>query len=580
MVNTDKKYNLRVLLDSLSSKASQNYSFYNDSSNTVVYGLYLCRGDVSNETCQSCVSYATQDITSKCPSNKIAIIWYEECMLRYSNLNFFGEQQTFSRFGILALMLRIMDEAIKTDMLFKADNQSVGNGSEKRYGLVQCTRDINSNACGICLDTLRKAAEGCCKSKQGWRLLAPSCNIRYENYSFFQQTPAAPLLPPPPINPIRAFNTLTGKGGKNATTIVIIVVSSIALVAAVLSILCQFHSSRKKRQAGRANSLPIKDRNIDTTDHDQNSGEMHYFDLSTMQTATNNFSYENKLGEGGFGAVFKGKLANGKEIAVKRLSMKSKQGLEEFKNEVMLIAKLQHRNLRTNIINGIARGLLYLHKDSLLKIIHRDLKASNILLDDEMNSKILDFGTARIFGGNQIEASTHRIVAKMCHNIFFNSGYMAPEYAVDGLFSIMSDVYSFGVLLLEIIYGKKNKKKNTQQAWQLRNEGKELELIDDTLVHNCPASEAGRFIHIALLCVQEYPNDRPNMSLVVLMLGSESINLPQPAAPPFSVVRFTMSDQSSTIESGIGFPTSDQSSTIEARIGFATSDQSSTGASR
>ncbi|KAF3946766.1 hypothetical protein CMV_027002 [Castanea mollissima] len=309
---------------------------------------------------------------------------------------------------------------------------------------------------------------------------------------------------------------------------------------------------------------------------DDNRGEMNYFNLSTILTATNNFSDANKLGEGGFGPVYKGKLINGKEIAVKRLSMKSKQGLEEFKNEVILIAKLQHRNLvrllgcclegeekllvyeymantsldvflfdpkkckeldwakRTSIVNGIAKGLLYLHEDSRLKIIHRDLKASNVLLDDEMNPKISDFGTARIFGGNQIEANTIRVVGTY--------GYMVPEYAMEGLFSIKSDIYSFGILLLEIASGKKNsgfyhperEESLLSYAWRLWNDGKGLEFIDQTIVDTCPISEVLRLIHIALLCVQEDPNDRPTMSMVVLMLSSKLINLPQPSAPPFT----------------------------------------------
>lgn len=189
-----------------------------------------------------------------------------------------------------------------------------------------------------------------------------------------------------------------------------------------------------------------------TEENEDANGEMQYFSFGTIQAATNYFSDANKLGEGGFGPVYKGKLIDGKEIAVKRLSTRSGQGLVEFKNEVQLIVKLQHRNLvrllgcciqneeklliyeymantsldcflfdpekskqldsekRANIVNGIARGLLYLHEDSRLKIIHRDLKASNVLLDDDMNAKISDFGTARIFGGNEIEASTNRIV--------------------------------------------------------------------------------------------------------------------------------------------------------------------------
>ncbi|GKV49131.1 hypothetical protein SLEP1_g55897 [Rubroshorea leprosula] len=229
-----------------------------------------------------------------------------------------------------------------------------------------------------------------------------------------------------------------------------------------------------------------------TSNEGQNEDiELSLFELAVISRATNDFSSHNKLGEGGFGPVYKGTLPDGKEIAVKRLSRSSEQGLVEFKNEVALIAKLQHRNLvkllgcciqgdeklliyeympnksldffifdhtrrnlldwprRFHIICGIARGLLYLHQDSRLRIIHRDLKASNVLLDSEMNPKISDFGMARTFGGEQSEGNTRRVVGTY--------GYMAPEYAIDGQFSIKSDVFSFGILLLEIISGMKNK---------------------------------------------------------------------------------------------------------------------------
>ncbi|RDY03968.1 G-type lectin S-receptor-like serine/threonine-protein kinase SD1-1, partial [Mucuna pruriens] len=176
------------------------------------------------------------------------------------------------------------------------------------------------------------------------------------------------------------------------------------------------------------------------------------FDLSIIAKATNNFSSRNKLGEGGFGPVYKGTLIDGQEVAVKRHSKMSDQGLEEFKNEVVLIAKLQHRNLvkllgcciqgeeklliyeylpnksldffifdevrskflawhqRFHIIGGIARGLIYLHQDSRLRIIHRDLKTSNILLDAHMNPNISDFGLARTFGSDQNDAITRKVV--------------------------------------------------------------------------------------------------------------------------------------------------------------------------
>ncbi|KAK8330643.1 hypothetical protein V6Z12_A10G018900 [Gossypium hirsutum] len=287
--------------------------------------------------------------------------------------------------------------------------------------------------------------------------------------------------------------------------------------------------------------------------------------LDILHTATDHFSNENKLGQGGFGPVYKGGLANGKEIAVKRLSRTSGQGLVEFKNEVMLIARLQHKNLvrllgccleknekllvyefmpnksldkRFNIIKGIARDILYLHEDFRLKIIHRDLKASNVLLDHKMNPKILDFGMARIFGEDINEANTNRVVGTY--------GYMAPEYAMEGLFSIKSDVFSFGVLLLEIISGKKNNGFHLAErgeslltfAWKLWSKGEAMELIDQLIVPSCVASEVLKCIHIGLLCVQEDPVDSPTMLSVVFMLASDdTITLPHPSEPAFSVGR-------------------------------------------
>ncbi|RVW87212.1 G-type lectin S-receptor-like serine/threonine-protein kinase RKS1 [Vitis vinifera] len=397
---------------------------------------------------------------------------------------------------------------------------------------------------------------------------------------------------------ICVYNVMAGGGGNNTIKIVIITISAITGAAVVLCFFLYFLIfSRKSRRGERKSEeilLNVLDRPTGTHFmeghmHDQdNTGETYYFNLTTILAATNNFSDSNKLGEGGFGPVYKGKLLDGREIAVKRLSTKSGQGLEEFKNEVMLIVELQHKNLvrllgccmegdekllvyeymantsldaflfdptkckeldwdkRAAIVRGIARGILYLHEDSRLKIIHRDLKASNVLLDEEMNAKISDFGTARIFGSKQLDANTDRVVGTF--------GYMAPEYAMEGLFSVKSDTYSFGVLLLEILSGKKNSglsPLSCQQAWQLWNEDKRLEFIDRNLLDKCPVSEAVRWIHIALLCVQEDPNDRPPMSSVALMLGSKWVNLPQPSAPPFSVGRSFMSVLSSTTRSGL-----------------------------
>nr|XP_043620447.1 G-type lectin S-receptor-like serine/threonine-protein kinase At4g27290 [Erigeron canadensis] len=306
--------------------------------------------------------------------------------------------------------------------------------------------------------------------------------------------------------------------------------------------------------------------------------ELPLFDFNTLANATNNFSHSCKLGEGGYGAVYKGMLEDGKEIAVKRHSRESNQGLDEFMNEVQCIAKLQHRNLvkllgccieegermliyeympnlslnyfifdegkrksldwsnRYSIIIGIARGLLYLHQDSRLRIIHRDLKASNILLDKDMNPRISDFGLARSMEGSITKGNTRRVMGTY--------GYMAPEYTIDGIYSIKSDVFSFGVLVLEIVSGKKNRGFHHTDhdlnllghAWRLYQEGKQLELIDGTIKDSYVQSQVNRAIHIGLLCVQKYPEVRPDMPMVVLMLASE-IPLPEPVEPGFFTER-------------------------------------------
>ncbi|XWS09905.1 hypothetical protein CRYUN_Cryun39dG0029800 [Craigia yunnanensis] len=371
---------------------------------------------------------------------------------------------------------------------------------------------------------------------------------------------------------------------KERMRIAVICIFSLAVLTLGLALVFYLWRKTFGKKSGLQTSVTENSSNVKNQKEDI---ELPLFDLATVASATGNFSTENKLGEGGFGSVYKGILKDGQEIAVKRLSKSSRQGRHEFKNEVVHIAKLQHRNLvkllgcciqgdekmliyefmpnksldffifdqsqsmsldwpmRYHIINGIARGLLYLHQDSRQRIIHRDLKAGNVLLDNEMNPKISDFGLARSFEEKETTANTKKVVGTY--------GYMAPEYVIDGLYSIKSDVFSFGVLVLEIVSGKTNRGfchpdhqlNLLGHAWRLFTVGDSLELISLPIRETCNPSEVLRSIHVGLLCVQQSSEDRPNMSNVVLMLGSQG-PLPQPKQPGFFTERELAESSSSS----------------------------------
>ncbi|XP_076919271.1 G-type lectin S-receptor-like serine/threonine-protein kinase At4g27290 [Bidens hawaiensis] len=379
-----------------------------------------------------------------------------------------------------------------------------------------------------------------------------------------------------------AASELDSKAKAKAKRRVRVIVIPVVVSATVLLGICLFvywkRKQNKNHYVSGVNSVVVRVNKVGAIDRKEEDWDLPLFDFNTIADATNNFSDECKLGEGGFGPVYKGILEDGKEIAVKRHSRKSKQGLDEFQNEVRCIAKLQHRNLvkllgccideeermliyeympnkslnsfifdeakrksidwsnRYTIIIGIGRGLLYLHQDSRLRIIHRDLKASNILLDKDMNPRISDFGLARSLEGSDTKANTRRVMGTY--------GYMAPEYTIDGIYSTKSDVFSFGVLVLEIVSGKKNRGFRHANhdlnllghAWRLYKKGKQLELLDGTIQGSYVHSEVKRSIHVGLLCVQKYPEDRPDMTMVVLMLSSE-IPLPEPKQPGFYTER-------------------------------------------
>ncbi|CAL5408516.1 unnamed protein product [Camellia sinensis] len=388
-----------------------------------------------------------------------------------------------------------------------------------------------------------------------WR--CSNCQTRYGLVAFYGVVipPSVPSAAPPPLQPSSVMSKLGKKRNTSATFISTITLAAILVILVIF--IGNYFIVRKVKSSGEATE------NEDSTP----SIESLQFDFGTIRDATDNFSDVNKLGEGGFGPVYK-------EIAVKKLSGNSRQGQEEFKNEDLLLTKLRHKNLvsllgfcleekellliyefmpnksldhfifdhvkrahldwkkRFNIIQGFARGLLYLHEDSQHRIIHRDLKASNILLDAEMNHKISDFGTGRLIALDKSHYTASRIMGTI--------GYMPPEYFQQGQFSIKSDVFSFGVILLEILSGQKifcfcdveHGEDLLSYAWKCWRKNTILDIVDSTLMTG-PESEIMRCIHIGLLCVQENAADKPTMAIVVSMLISTSFSLSLPSHPAF-----------------------------------------------
>ncbi|XP_041009755.1 putative receptor-like protein kinase At4g00960 [Juglans microcarpa x Juglans regia] len=328
--------------------------------------------------------------------------------------------------------------------------------------------------------------------------------------------------------------------------------------------------------------------------------EQKLFPYETLVTATKDFHPTHKLGQGGFGPVYKGKLNDGREIAVKKLSHSSNQGMKEFMNEAKLLARVQHRNVvnllgycvhgeekllvyeyvsnesldkfifksnkreeldwkrRFDIIAGIARGLLYLHEDSHNCIIHRDIKASNVLLDDKWVPKIADFGMARLFPEDETHVNTR---------VAGTNGYMAPEYVMHGNLSVKADVFSFGVLVLELISGQRNSSLNLNVdaqnlldwAYKLYKKGRSLELMDPTLASSAATEQVAMCIQLGLLCTQGDPQLRPTMRRVVVILSKKHGNLEEPSRPGVPGSRYRRSRRPPGMSSSAG--TSGESNT-------------------
>ncbi|EFH48854.1 predicted protein [Arabidopsis lyrata subsp. lyrata] len=589
--------NRRLVLSTLASNVSSRDGYYNVSVGEGperIYALGLCIPGSDPKLCSDCIQPVSLALLQNCPNQTDSYQWGIKtmlCLVRYSNHSFFnslnlqpvlklcspmnitGNVTEFNRIwaNFMEDMITTLAASTSYERRHYAAKASHPIGLQRIYALMQCIPGVSVVDCESCLrQSVLKSLENC-SGRKGSKIRRPTCFFRWEFYSYygaFVDTDSSP--PPNPQGPqfLPPNATENAIDGTNMSTRTILVIVAPAAIIVVLLALGFAYWKRIKS---------FKQMKLKPDDDITNSQPLRY-DLKTIEAATNNFSGNNKLGEGGFGVVYKGTFPDGTEIAVKRLSITSRQGLQEFTNEVNVLLKLQHNNLvellgyclegeekilvyeflsnksldvflfdtmnqrqldwtkRYNIIEGIARGILYLHRDSRHKIIHRDLKVSNILLDADMNPKIADFGLAKIFAMEQTRAETSKIAGTY--------GYMAPEYRMHGQFSMESDIYSFGVLVLEIINGKTCSSiyqtdgtscNLVTYAWRLWRKGLALELMDSTFEEDYQSEKVDRCIHIALLCVQENPADRPNLSTIISMLTSSQITLSIPNKPGFYV---------------------------------------------
>ncbi|KAI3982929.1 hypothetical protein MKX01_010412 [Papaver californicum] len=532
-----------------------------------VYGLAQCRNYLSSTDCLTCFSTAVSHIRN-CSSANGARVTYDGCFLRYESNSFFDQttlqgnsgtcdnktssQKSLFSTSVAGLLSDLLVATPNVKGFFAATRKIVKGSDNFVYGVAQCVITVDERGCKDCLTEAHKSIQICAPSTNA-RAVDAGCFMRYSDKAFFSANQTMDLTP-----------FLNAKGESKKKAIIGGVAGGVAFIIALVVFIVLFRLSRRNK-ARKGNILGATELR----------GPVNY-GYKDLKSATGSFSEANKLGEGGFGDVYKGILRNGNIVAVKKLAfVESWRAKIDFESEVKLISNVHHRNLirllgccnkrqelllvyeymanssldkflygerrgslnwkqRFSIVVGIARGLSYLHHEFHSCIIHRDIKSSNILLDDDFQPKIADFGLARLLPEDQ-----SHLVTKFAGTL----GYTAPEYAIHGQLSEKVDTYSYGVVLLETVSGRKSNDINLEPviaqyllewAWRCFEEETLMDLVDKDLDPNeYNPQDVKKVIEIALSCTQSSVSLRPSMSeVVVMLLSRDSLEL-RPTRPTF-----------------------------------------------
>ncbi|KAL4569198.1 hypothetical protein LXL04_024832 [Taraxacum kok-saghyz] len=560
--------NLNTTFSSLRKQLSK-VNNHHAVSNTVingesVFGLALCREYLSIAACLSCFDTAVSYM-KVCGLGNGANIFYDNCQIRYENRNFYNDAIVKTSIAICGnktstypkelkkiasgLLSDLQIATPKTFNFFAASTRKITGTNATVYAVAQCVRNISQSMCEECLKIRSRFLDDCLPSTLG-RAIDNGCFMKYSETPFFY------------VNQTTDITHLLRNGySRSLGYIVAGVVGGVAILLFVLSFLFCHRRSTTPNHSTQGKSTGATDMLQRTT----------VYTYKDLKMATNNFSDENKIGVG-TDTLYKGVLKDEYTVAIKKIEIASKRGKSYLDGEIQIISNVHHRYVirllgycrkgphlylvleymengsldkfiygdkrgtlnwkqRFDIIYGVARGLAYLHEQYHVKIIHRNIKSSNILLDNEFQPKIADFTLVKLLPQDKTNLST-KVTST------FSDGYIAPEYANNGQLSEKVDIYGFGVVILEIMSGKwcNNMAESESSTLNLVDHARSLyendmhlNIMDVTLDPKDYATEdAKKIIDIALMCTHSTASARPTMSDVVILLSEHSFNVRRP----------------------------------------------------